>query len=195
MMQDRCLPSGDILTSIAQGDDCLTLRTVDSKSLSEYIVALANTGGGRLAVGIEASTITGVEPDAFELMFSDAIKKVENVEAKLLFESGLRGIFTLAIVDVEPSKALASFDGVILELVENTPCVMPERDILNRLGLGIDSDLINSMARQLSVQSLKIGSLQQTVDDAGKLKNQWKSLLVGAGLGVVLSEAWKVLFA
>lgn len=104
---------------------------------------------------------------------------------------------TLVVIDVQPSIAIAiaSYGGVIYELVDGLPKVMPERDLLKRLGLGIDSDLINSMARQLSSQSSKICSLQQTIDDSGKLKNQWKSLLTGAVLGLALSETWKVLFS
>lgn len=190
------LLKGDILVNIEQNNDCLTFSEISRSSLSQYLVALANTNGGCLVVGIDKrqSSLTGVDQTNFETLFSDAKSATENTEASIVFTPNVRIIYTLAVIEVQPSKAIASSGGVIYELVNGLPTSMPERDILYRLGLGIDSDLINLMARQLSNQSSKISSLQQSVDDAGKLRNQWKSLLTGAVLGLFLSEFWTWLF-
>ena len=132
------------------------------------------------------STVFGVAQDELNPIFIKAKNKTENVEATIRYVPGVRILRTLAIIDIQPSKNIASYNGAIYEIMNDMPNIISESDIIKRLGLGIDSDLINSMARLLQEQSLKIESLQNTITEAGELKSQWKTLLVGAIAGYLL---------
>ena len=187
MVYSDQLLNGDILINIEQDENCLTLAKIEHSTLSKYLVAMVNSNSSCLVIGIDKknSTVCGVVQDEFNAIFIEAKNKTKNVEATIRYVPRVRNAHTLAIIDIQPSKNIASYNGTIYEIMNNMPEIMSEPDIIKRLGLGIDSDLINSMARLLPEQSLKIESLQNTITEAGKLKNQWKILLVSAFLGAI----------
>lgn len=186
MVYSDQLLNGDILIDIEQDENCLTIDKIEQSTLSKYLVAIANSNGGCLVIGMDKkySTVYGVVQDELNPIFIEAKNKTENVEATIRYVR-VRTLRTLAIIDIQSSKNIASYNGAIYEIMNDIPSIMSEPDIIKRLGLGIDSDLINSMARLLPEQSLKIESLQNTITEAGKLKKQWKTLLVGAFLGAI----------
>lgn len=186
MVYSDQLLNGDILIDIEQDENCLTIDKIEQSTLSKYLVAIANSNGGCLVIGMDKkySTVYGVVQDELNPIFIEAKNKTENVEATIRYVR-VRTLRTLAIIDIQSSKNIASYNGAIYEIMNDMPSIMSEPDIIKRLGLGIDSDLINSMARLLPEQSLKIESLQNTITEAGKLKKQWKTLLVGAFLGAI----------
>lgn len=73
---------------------------------------------------------------------------------------------------------------------------MSEKVLLNQLGLGVDSALINMLSEQITKQSLKLDDqseklikLTQELKEKSKLKNQLLGLIVGGGIGAFLGWA------
>ena len=60
---------------------------------------------------------------------------------------------------------------------------MSEPQILTKIGLGIDSELINSLAGDIAVQSRIIESLRTEIEIASSCKGQWKGWVIAALIG------------
>ncbi|KZX00055.1 hypothetical protein JL49_13215 [Pseudoalteromonas luteoviolacea] len=188
------LKSGDILINIDQSNNCISLRDVDVGSLAEYIVASSNSGGRHLIIGNGRTEIVGVEPESFSSIFTQAKSLCNGVDVSLEFIPSIRMIYTLGIITVKPSIKLASVQGAVYELEHNTPRLMSESQILTKIGLGIDSELINSLAGDIAFQSRIIENLQTDIKRASSYKGQWKSWVIGALFGFFISELLKLVF-
>ncbi|MBQ4852645.1 hypothetical protein [Pseudoalteromonas sp. MMG012] len=186
------LKSGDILINIDQSNNCISLVDVDVDSLAEYIVASSNSNGRHLVLGNGRTEIIGVEPKSFSSIFAQAKSLCNGVDVRLEFIPNIRMIYTLGIITVKPSIKLASVQGAVYELKNNTPRLMSESQILTKIGLGIDSKLINSLAGDIAFQSRIIENLQTDIKRASSYKGQWKSWVIGALFGFLISELLKL---
>ena len=166
------LKNGDILINIDQSNNCISLRDVDVSSLAEYIVASSNSGGRYLIIGNGRTEIVGVEPESFSDIFTQVKSLCNGVDASLEFIPNIRGNYTLGVITVKPSIKLASVQGVVYELENNIPRLMSEPEILTKIGLGVDSELINSLAVDIASQSRIIESLQKEIKRASSYKGQ-----------------------
>ncbi|AUL95893.1 hypothetical protein FORC54_1748 [Vibrio vulnificus] len=79
-------------------------------------------------------------------------------------------------------------------LRDGSPALMSEKTMLARLGLGIDSSLINMLSEQITKQSSKvdgqskeINRLTSELQEKSKFKYQVPGLLIGAFIGWLLS--------
>ncbi|MDN3379179.1 MULTISPECIES: hypothetical protein [unclassified Pseudoalteromonas] len=188
------LKSGDISINIDQSSDCISLLEIDVDSLAEYIVASSNSNGRHLIIGSGRTEIIGVKPDSFSSIFAQAKSLCSGVDVNLEFIPNIRGNHTLGVITVKPSIKLASVQGIVYELENNTPRLMSEPEILTKIGLGVDSELINSLAVDIASQSRIIESLQTEIKRASSYKGQWKSWVIGALFGFFISELLKLVF-
>lgn len=188
------LKSGDILINIDQSNNCISFPDIDADSLAEYIVASSNSDGRHLIIGNGRTEIIGVDPESFSSTFAKAKSLCSGVDVSLEFIPNIRMIYTLGIITVKPSIKLASVQGAVYELENNTPRLMSESQVLTKIGLGIDSELINSLAGEIAFQSRIIENLQTDIKRASSYKGQWKSWVIGALCGFFISEFLKLVF-
>ncbi len=172
-MHSESLLQGDVLVNISNDANCIALANPNSTDLARYITGAANSTERRcIVVGLDNNnfTVVGVNQSEFHQKFEQLLLELDGVNASVRYAPNVRMLYTLAIVDVEPSTNLASFNDIVYTLENNKPKAMPEKLVLQKLGLGIDSDLMNMMARKISGQSQKIDDLQHSLDSA----NSWK---------------------
>ncbi|MEH8165113.1 hypothetical protein [Aeromonas allosaccharophila] len=152
--------------------------SISAKSLSEYVAGLSNTNGGYILVGAYSEFGRGVGfqnvspeliEDAGELLLNVPYEPVE-------YTSRLQKIYLLKVYQ---SESLALSDGRAFTIKDGKPILMPEKTLLNQLGLGVDSALINMLSKQITNQSLKldeqseqISTLTKDLREKAKLKNQ-----------------------
>ncbi|HDO1381884.1 TPA: hypothetical protein P2R06_000102 [Aeromonas veronii] len=172
--------------------------SISAKSLSEYVAGLSNTDGGYILVGAyfefgRGSGFQNVSPELIE----DAGKLLLNVPYKTV-EHTFR-LQKVYLFKVYQSESLALSDGRAFIIKDGKPILMPEKTLLNQLGLGVDSALINMLSNQITNQSLKldeqsvqIRTLTRDLRDKAKLKNQWLGLTVGAVIGAIISWALSI---
>ncbi|MEX9649544.1 RNA-binding domain-containing protein [Providencia rettgeri] len=184
------LIQGDVLVNIAN-QECYILENVTEHLLASYIVAIANSqDGGCIVFGVskyDRTHVIGIDKDDLYKKYQNVLATLENTQVDIKFKGQIRGRFELAFIDIYPSESLSSTNGVIYTLINNQPAVMPEKNIIKKLGLGIDSDLINLMARQLSQQSTKIDSLQSSLNKTSSWKVKIKDWILGGGIALLLS--------
>lgn len=189
-MFSKDLLQGDVLANIANYN-CPVLSEITEHQLASYIVGIANTEqGGCLVIGINESnrtTVTGTNENETTQKYLNVINKIKGVDSEIKFANGIRGFFTLAFIDIQPSSELASFDGIVYTLINGKPKIMPEKEILNRLGLGLNSDLLNNISFQIHNQSSKLESLQQELVSAKSLKVKIKEWLFAGIVGAIIS--------
>ncbi|WP_417801186.1 hypothetical protein [Tenacibaculum sp.] len=188
------LKNGDILTNIDHSSDCISLLEIGVDSLAEFIVASSNSNGRHLIIGLGRTEVFGVEPNSLRTIFAQAKSLCSGADVHLEFIPNIRGNYTLGVITVKPSTKLASVQGVVYELENNTPRLMSEPEILTKIGLGVDSELINSLAVDIASQSRIIENLQTEIKRASSYKGQWKSWVIGALFGFFISEILKLVF-
>lgn len=166
--------------------------SISAKSLSEYVAGLSNTNGGYILVGAYSEFGRGVGfqnvspeliEDAGELLLNVPYDTVE-------YTSRLQKVYLLKVYQ---SESLALSDGRAFIIKDGKPILMPEKTLLNQLGLGVDSALINMLSKQITNQSLKldeqseqISTLTEDLREKAKLKNQLLGLTVGGVIGAII---------
>ncbi|EHZ7342772.1 hypothetical protein K6O87_002303 [Vibrio vulnificus] len=181
---------------LAKANDSSTLilpAAITGKSLSEYIVALGNLNGGYILVGAYSHNGYG---SGYESVSHDVIENAKAHIQGLDIEIGqhsLRGQ-QVYLIKVPKTESIAFSDGSPYVLRDGSPALMSEKTMLTRLGLGIDSSLINMLSEQITKQSSKvdgqskeINRLTSELQEKSKFKYQVPGLLIGAFIGWLLS--------
>lgn len=187
------LIKNDLLINIDRSESCITFPTIDARKLAVYMVAAANSGGQHLIIGVNAHDIIGVNPKIIKQIYEEAKSLCEGFEPTLTQVSNVRS-YNIAIVTVNPKEKLCSLKGEVYELIDKKPYLMAEPKILQKIGLALNSDLINSLASQISDQSITINKLRNTVDKSYSWRRQWKGWVIGALVGFFISEIFKFIF-
>ncbi|ELJ8660998.1 hypothetical protein RUK61_003471 [Vibrio cholerae] len=173
---------------------------ITGKSLSEYIVGLGNLGGGYILVGAFSlngygSGFQSVDNDVIE----DAKARIQGVDIEV--EQHTPRAQKVYLIKVPKTESIAFSDGSPFVLKDGTPVIMPEKTMLTRLGLGIDSSLINMLSEQITKQSSKVDKQSKEINrltgelrEKSKLKYQVPGLLIGAFIGWLLSTVLNNVF-
>ncbi|WP_305814780.1 hypothetical protein [Photobacterium leiognathi] len=160
--------------------------------LSEYIASLCNASGGYILVGAYSELGVG---SGFQTVSSDVIKEAGEflVNAPYEIEKHTPRFQTVYLLKLYPSDSIALSDGRAFIIKDGKPTLMPEKALLNQLGLGVDSALINMLSKQITNQSLKLDEqseqiliLTQELQEKAKLKKQLLGLTVGGVIGAVI---------
>ncbi|WP_368881261.1 hypothetical protein [Shewanella algae] len=172
--------------------------STSGKSISEYIAGLSNTNGGYILIGAYSELVLGSGfQDVSPELIGDAVKRLENVpldieEHTLMFQK-------VYLFKVYQSESLALSDGRAFIIKDGKPMLMTEKTLLNQLGLGVDSALINMLSNQITCQSLKldeqsehISILTHELREKAKLKNQLLGLTVGGIIGAIIGWAFPI---
>ena len=98
------------------------------------------------------------------------------------------------LLTIEKIDSISLVNGSAYIMKNGTPALISEREVLEKLGLGLDSSLINMLSDQITKQSDTVSELRKEVIEKGKLKNQISGLLVGALVGWFLSTVLNAVF-
>ena len=173
-------------------DKLILPASIDYQDLAKYIAALANSTGGNILLGAYSEEGIG---SGFKSVDSDLIKKarenLDGVDFKISsHQVRLQNIFLL---EVKKSESLAFANGSSYILTDGKPTLMSERLIIEKLGLGIDSSLINMLSEQITKQSTKLDCqseqiihLTEEIKEKSELKNQMKGLIWGGVIGAII---------
>jgi len=152
--------------------------SVTDVDLAKYISAIANETGGNILLGAYSDKGVG---SGFQNVDADLVKNTQNLIEGVEINSvphqvRLQNIYLL---EVEKADSLAFADGCPYSLRDGKPRLMAEREVIEKLGLGVDSSLINMISEQITKQSGKVDVLTEELKEKSKIKNQVPGLLVG----------------
>jgi predicted HTH transcriptional regulator len=167
-------------------DQLILPATINPLELAKYVSGIANDNGGNILLGAYSGNGYGA---GFQNVESELVNNskqfLEGVELKISsHQARLQNIYLL---EIEKSDSLAFADGSPYILKSGKPKLISERQIIERLGLGVDSSLINMISEQITKQSAKVDELSEELKEKSKLKNQMSGLLVGGFIGWILT--------
>lgn len=167
-------------------DQLILPASVSPVELAKYVSAIANDHGGYILLGAYSENGYG---SGFQNVASELVEKceqlLEGVEMKCSpHQARFQNIYLL---EIEKSDTLAFADGSPYVMKSGKPKIIPERQLIEKLGLGVDSSLINMISVQITKQSEKVDYLSEELKEKSKLKNQVPGLLVGGFIGWLLS--------
>lgn len=167
-------------------DQLILPASISPAELAKYVSAIANDNGGYILLGAYSKSGygSGFQNVASELV-EKCLKLLKGVEVDCSFhQPRFQNIFLL---EIRKSDSLAFADGSPYVMNNGKPTLIPERQLIEKLGLGIDSSLINMISEQITKQSKKVDYLSKELKEKSKLKNQVPGLLVGGFIGWLLS--------
>ncbi|MGS0693075.1 hypothetical protein [Shewanella sp. 0m-4] len=163
--------------------------TITAKSLSEHIVGMSNLNGGYILIGAysEAGYGSGFQ-NVDRVLINDAKAYIEGADIEIQEHSPrFQQVYLIKVVK---SDSIAFSEGCPYILKHGKPILMSENILINRLGLGIDSSLINMISEQITkhsvkvdVQSQEISTLTRELKEKSKFKYQIPSLIIGGLIG------------
>ena len=174
-------------------DQLILPASIEPIELAKYISSLGNSNGGNILLGAysQRGYATGFQNVDGKLV-EQSRSFLDGVDFEVsLYNARLQNIYLLS---VSKSKSLAFADGSPYALENGKPMLISERQIIEKLGLGVDSSLINMISEQISKQSSKVDSLSTELKEKSKIKNQVPGLLAGAILGWLSSTILNVMF-
>lgn len=165
-------------------DQLILPASVSPVDLAKYVSAIANDNGGYILLGAYSGYGSGYQNVASELV-DKCQQLLEGVEINCsVHDARLQNIY---LIEIRKSDSLAFADGSPYVMKSGKPTLIPERQLIEKLGLGIDSSLINMLSEQITKQSEKVDYLSEELNEKSKLKNQVPGLLVGGFIGWLLS--------
>ncbi|MEC6830279.1 hypothetical protein VXS06_00540 [Photobacterium toruni] len=182
----------DFIANVDNVSSFILPASISGRVLSEYIVSLCNASGGHILVGVYSEFGVG---SGFQSVSSGMIREAGEflVNARYEVEKDTARFQTVYLLKIYPSDSIAFSDGRAFVIKDGKPALMPEKTLLNQLGLGVDSALINMLSKQITNQSSKLDEqsekilvLTQELQEKGKLKNQLLGLIVGGVIGAVI---------
>lgn len=179
----------------ANQENQIMLRgNISPLELAQYISAVSNKDGGYILLGAysELGYAAGFENTNPELV-NEALKLIPRLNVKYQEYSPRHQRVFLFTIEKSDSITLANGSAYVMK--NGIPILISEREVLEKLGLGLDSSLINMLSDQISKQSNTVSALKNEVTEKGKLKNQISGLLVGAVIGWLLSTVLNAVFA
>ena len=167
-------------------DQLILPASVSPVELAKYVSAIANDNGGYILLGAYSESGYG---SGFQNVTSELVEScqhlLESVEIKCsCHQARTQNIYLL---EIGKSDSLAFADGSPYVMKNGKPTLITERQLIEKLGLGIDSSLINMISEQITKQSEKVDYLSKELKEKSKLKNQVPGLLIGGFIGWLLS--------
>lgn len=178
----------------ANQENQIMLRSnISPLELAKYISAVSNNDGGYILLGAysEPGYGSGFENTDSGLV-NEALKLISGLNVKYQEYSPRHQRVFLFTIEKCDSIALANGSAYIMN--NGIPSLISEREVLEKLGLGLDSSLINMLSDQITKQSETVSALRNEVIEKGKLKNQISGLLVGALIGWLFSTVLNAVF-
>lgn len=181
------------ISSSNKRDQLILSASITPLELSKYICSLANDSGGYILVGAYSKDGYGSGLESVDdNLIDNSLQFLKGVELQInQHKPRLQNIYLLKI-DKSDSLAFAEDSPYILK--NGKPSIISERQIIEKLGLGVDSSLINMISEQITKQSVKVDELREELKEKSKLKNQVSGLLVGGLSGWFLSTLLNIFF-
>lgn len=181
------------ISSSNKRDQLILSASITPLELSKYICSLANDSGGYILVGAYSKDGYGSGFESVDNnLIDNSLQFLKGVELQInQHKPRLQNIYLLKI---DKSDSLAFADDSPYILKNGKPSIISERQIIEKLGLGVDSSLINMISEQITKQSEKVDELREELKEKSKLKNQVAGLLVGGLSGWFLSTLLNIFF-
>lgn len=167
-------------------DKFILPASVTPVELAKYVSAIANESGGNILLGAYSEKGVG---SGFQNVDADLVQNAQNLLEGVKINSSPHQVRfqNIYLLEIEKTNSLVFADGSPYSLRDGKPRLMAEREIIEKLGLGVDSSLINMISEQITKQSGKVDFLTEELKEKSKLKNQVPGLLVGGLVGWLLS--------
>ncbi|WOT05362.1 AlbA family DNA-binding domain-containing protein [Shewanella youngdeokensis] len=174
-------------------DQLILPASISFLELAKYVSAIANNNGGNILLGAYSEKGYGA---GFQNVDAELVKKSQNIleAVELKISSHQARLQNIYLLEIEKSDSLAFADSSPYIMKNGKPKLMSERQLIEKLGLGVDSSLINMVSEQITKQSAKVDALSEELKEKSKLKNQVRGLLVGGFVGWLLSTVLNVIF-
>ena len=165
----------------------------DPLVISKNISALANNDGGEILVGVydEMGTGLGAGLDGVELKtINKALQYLDGAWPKIETEMHKeRHVFEVCLIRVPKSRAVTFSNGTPYTFIDGIVTSMSERLFIEKIGLGIDSKMINMFSEQIINQSNRIEDLHVELKRKSMLRHQTKGLIAGAVISFFVTMA------
>lgn len=167
-------------------DQLILPATITPLELAKYVSGIANNDGGNILLGAYSENGFGAGFQNVESELANNSKQfLEGVELRISpHQVRSQNIYFL---EIEKSDSLAFVNGSPYTLKNGKPTIISEQKIIEKLGLGVDSSLINMISEQITKQSKKVDELREELKEKSKLKNQISGLFVGGLIGWFLT--------
>jgi len=145
-------------------DQLILPASVSSAELAKYVSAIANDNGGYILLGVhsESGYGTGFQNVASELV-ENCQQLLEGVEIRCSnHQARFQNIYLL---EIGKSASLAYADGSPYVMKNGKPTLITEKQLIEKLGLGIDSSLINMISEQITKQSERVDYLSKQLKE------------------------------
>ena len=156
-LEDNLSDSVTKLLNSNDDESVVVLGNLTVAEVATYVCAMANTRSGYILVGFEkgfGTTVVGSnikQKSELEILLQGASFDFEICKYRLLFD--------VVVITVHYSEDIAYVDSGAYVLEGGQLKAMSKKSILNKMGLGLSSELLNTMAGQLNTQTQKIDDL------------------------------------
>ncbi|MBM4864677.1 hypothetical protein HYO48_21910 [Vibrio parahaemolyticus] len=166
--------SSSFMNNSNNKDQIILPASISPLELAKYVAGIANDDGGNILLGAYSEEGYGV---GYQNVDSSLVQicesKLDGVELKVSpFQIRLQTIY---LIEIEKSDSLAFADGSPYLMKDGKPKLISERQLIEKLGLGIDSSLINMISEQITKQSTKVDNLTEDLKEKSKLKIKFQA--------------------
>ncbi|EIK0773730.1 ATP-binding protein [Vibrio parahaemolyticus] len=180
--------NSDIVKLLEQGESAtieFLLPEIDPMRLAKVIASFANSGGGKVLIGVQDSTfVPGIKIEEAQLL---TLKVKELLSDPDIFEVeniSFRVVLNICVITVHASSSLVLCNDGAYHRVNGRTKVMNRYEIQSKLSL--DETALSKLSEVLETQTKKIDQLTADLNESNTLKSKLKDHLLGAIVGVVI---------
>ncbi|WP_182020297.1 AlbA family DNA-binding domain-containing protein [Vibrio diabolicus] len=180
--------SSDIIELLEQGESATVeflLPEIEPMRLAKTIASFANSGGGKVLLGVRDSTFApGIKIEEAQLL---TLKAKELLSEPDIFEAeniSFRVLLNICVITVQASSSLVLCSDGAYHRVNGQTKAMNHYEIQRKLSP--DDTSLSKISEVLETQTKKIEQLTAELAESNTLKSKLKDHLLGAIVGLVI---------